>query len=210
MSGAPLAVALARWNIPGVERYSEFGAIVLVTMSATFVGHIGWDWARKRGWGKPMGILLMVSGAFFFCAGAITLYIEAESSGAAESHYRQNLPPLPKVQLVSGDNELILYNRGDHDLYLWGDKFGMFDPDIQDTGSRVPATSHHYLRLEELKSWARRVIGRNGRRKVPLNLYLTDQTQTNKFTGKFVLEIRMNDGDMTMEPRTLPVSRRPW
>ena len=206
----PVLVALGHLDILGVRPLTDGAAIVLVTMSAIFIAHIGWDWARKRGWGKPMGLFLMVSGVVFFCAGAFTLYIETESSSFAEPRQPENLPPLPKVQLSYENDELVFYNRGDRDLYLWGDKFGMHDPEIQEAGSRVPAVSHHYLALADLKSWARRAIGRNGRRQVPLDLYLTDQTQTNRFTGRFVLKIRMNDGEMAIEPRTLPVSRRPW
>jgi hypothetical protein len=147
---------------------------------------------------------------FLFCAGAVILYVENEGPIVVRGGHESEPPALPKVLLSYEVDRLVLHNRGQHDLYLWGDKFGSLAPDIQEEGRRVSAVGRCDLFLEPLRTWALNTIGEDGQKLVPLDMYFTDGTRQQKFTGKFALLIRMRNGEMAVEPQTLAVTRQPW
>jgi hypothetical protein len=184
-------------------------AIAVLIAGAICVRMI-WRVARECGRGKQMGIVLIASGVFLFCAGAAILYLENEGPIVARGGHESEPSALPKVLLSYEVDRLVLHNRGQHDLYFWGDKFGSHAPDIQEKGRRVSAVGRCDLYLEPLRTWALDAIGEDGQKSVPLDMYLTDGTRSQKFTGKFALLIRMRNGEMAVEPRTLAVTRQPW
>src|SRR5262249_7644627 len=108
------------------------------------------------------------------------------------------------------ENKLILRNLGNNDLYLWGDKFGAHDRDMLREGCLVPATGQTDLPLDHLETWARDAIGHDGRQSVPLAMYFADESGVHKFTGTFLLLIKIKRGVVTVDARTPVVTSQPW
>ncbi len=208
-----LVRALDRFGVhapPAAVIAAAVASAIAVLIAAVICVRMVWTVARDRGQEKQMGIVLIASGVFLFCAGAVILYIESERPSAARLSSENEPVALPNVLLSYDGDKLVLHNRGDRDLYMWGDRFGSLAPDIQSEGRLVSAVGRCDLFLEPLRTWALDAIGENGRELVPLDMYFTDQTRQQKFTGKFALLIRMHNGEMAIETRTLAMTRQSW
>jgi hypothetical protein len=122
----------------------------------------------------------------------------------------------PSVLLFWENNELRLYNEGDADIYMWGDKFDD-EPANLDPISRTIAgkrtmsgnTGFYYFLPDLLENWAKIAIGANGKNLVPFEVYLKDGAQK-KYIAKFDLLIVMKDSVMTVHTQQLGVTDNEW
>ena len=127
-----------------------------------------------------------------------------------------NTPPLlkaaehvPSVVLLPGSNQLNLFNRGDEDLKLVGDRLDDTPMSIEGPPRVISKGEFYYFLSDKLKQWALQTIGRDGERLVPFEVYIS--TMDNKhFIAKFYLLILMNGGAMTIHTQQLGVFRGGW
>ena len=58
---------------PFQREVAALGVLLLGAASAFLWAHLAWDWARRNGWGKQMGVALIIVGIMAIGAGIYTL-----------------------------------------------------------------------------------------------------------------------------------------
>lgn len=128
--------------------------------------------------------------------------------GTAAAHVE-----IPSVVLVPEPNRddpssLTLFNRGERNFYLCGDKFG--DAVLMTDCLIAPKDGYYYLLTNILKPWAQVNLGRDGHSIVPLEMYFMDESRQKKFVGRFRLLIAMDAGVMQVNTQELGVAPENW
>lgn len=131
----------------------------------------------------------------------------------------QPVPPTiakPSVLLLWENKQLRLYNEGDADIYIWGDKFDDDPAHLESVSRTIPGkstlsgqTGFYYFLPDLLENQAKTVIGGNGQNLVPFEVYLKDGAQK-KYIAKFDLLIVMKDSVMTIHTQQLGVTDNGW
>ena len=130
--------------------------------------------------------------------------------------YRQQVPPkfTPpanlSVLLLWENDELRLYNRGDKDIYLWGDKYGTIFPlSIEAIPRTIPRDGFYYFLTENIRGLWELALAPDGQQLIPFEVYLKDDRQ-NKFTAKFALLVVFTHSVMKVHTQQLGVSDVEW
>jgi hypothetical protein len=108
----------------------------------------------------------------------------------------------PSIILVPGAGQLNLYNQGDADLQLWGDKLEGLPPDIEKQERIIPSGGFYYFLTDRLKAVMLSTVGRDGEKLVPFEVYLSDMKGRN-YNATFYLLVKMTAGNMTIHTQQL-------
>jgi len=108
----------------------------------------------------------------------------------------------PSVVLLPAAGQLNLYNKGDADLQLSGDKFAGFPSDLDQQGRTIPRDGVYNFSTDRLKAVMLSTVGNNGEKLVPFEVYLSD-AQGRDYIARFDLLVKMNSGNMTIHTQEL-------
>jgi hypothetical protein len=116
----------------------------------------------------------------------------------------------PSVLLLPERDRLVLYNRSNADIYLWGDKFDdETAPTVETQRRTIPFGGFYYFLTDKLEAQAKVVIGENGEKLEPFEVYISDKSDR-RYIAKFDLLIKMKDSSMTVHTQQLGVSEGNW
>jgi hypothetical protein len=108
----------------------------------------------------------------------------------------------PSVVLIPAVGQLNLYNKGDADLQLSGDKLEGFPTDLDEQGRIIPRGDFYYFPTDRLKAAMLSTVGHDGEKLVPFEVYLSD-TKGRDYIASFHLLVKMTAGNMTIHTQQL-------
>lgn len=108
----------------------------------------------------------------------------------------------PSVVLLPAAGQLNLYNKGDADLQLSGDKFEGYPTASDEQGRIIPRDGVYNFPTDKLKTVMLSTVGYNGEKLVPFEVYLSD-AQGRDYIARFDLLVKMNSGNMTIHTQQL-------
>ncbi|HVB81646.1 MAG TPA: hypothetical protein VNE82_17070 [Candidatus Binataceae bacterium] len=108
----------------------------------------------------------------------------------------------PSVSLVPGAGQLNLYNKGDADLDLWGDKLEGFPRNIDEQARIIPSNGSFSFPTDKLKAAMLSSVGHDGEKRVPFEVYLSDLSGRS-YIASFDLQVKMTSGSMTIDPQQI-------
>jgi hypothetical protein len=108
----------------------------------------------------------------------------------------------PSVTLVPGAGQLVLYNKGDADLQLWGDKLEGFPPDIDEKARIITSGGFYSFSTDRLRAVLPPTVDHEHGKLVPFEVYLSDVKGRN-YVAKFYLSVKMTSGNMTIHTQQL-------
>jgi hypothetical protein len=111
--------------------------------------------------------------------------------------------------LVSEPGRLILYNRSAKELQLWGDKFDGDAATMEATARQIPRDGYYYLLTDRLQAYAETVIGRDGDRLEPFELYISS-ANGDHYTVRCTLLLKMQSGNFSVHAQNLGIDKRGW
>lgn len=117
----------------------------------------------------------------------------------------------PQIVLVGHPivGQINLYNKGEKDIYMWGTKFDNEVPSIEAQSRTIPKEGFYYLLTDKLEGVTRQIIGANGEKLFPFEVYLAD-TFNHHYTAKFNLLIKFKEGVMSVHTQQLGVVEENW
>ena len=108
----------------------------------------------------------------------------------------------PSVILRPAVTQLDLYNKGDADLELRGDKLEGFPTEIGERGRIIPRSGFYSFPTDRLKAVMLSTVGRDGEKQVPFEVYLSDM-KGRDYIARFDLLVKMTSGNMTIDTQQL-------
>ena len=128
---------------------------------------------------------------------------------AAASEKKQLEKSLPNVTLLPGTRQLNLHNNGHNDLWLGGSKFANTPAIIEKTYRLLSAGHFYYFLTDKFEAEAQQVIGKNGEKLEPFEVYITDATNEH-FIAKFLLLIKVTNGTVSIHTQQLGIVKEKW
>lgn len=116
---------------------------------------------------------------------------------------------IPNVVLVAESGRLTLYNHGQNDLQLWGDKVEGTPAAIEKKSLLVPKDGYYYLFDDGLKSFILRNVGQEGEKFLTFDIYLSDQWGQH-FTANCRVLGKVHEGKVYLHAQNLGISRGGW
>jgi hypothetical protein len=111
--------------------------------------------------------------------------------------------------LVSEPGRLTLYNRSAQDLQLWGDKFDGIETTMEATPRRIPRDGYYYLLIDRLQAYAETVIGKDGDRLEPFELYISS-ANGDHYTVRCILLLKTQSGNFSVHAQNLGIDKGGW
>jgi hypothetical protein len=111
--------------------------------------------------------------------------------------------------LVSEPGRLTLYNRSAQDLQLWGDKFDGIETTMEATPRRIPRDGYYYLLIDRLQAYAETVIGKDGDRLEPFELYISS-ANGDHYTFRCILLLKTQSGNFSVHAQNLGIDKGGW
>ena len=108
----------------------------------------------------------------------------------------------PSVVLMPAAGQLNLYNRGDVDLQLWGDKLGGFPPEIDEQARIIARDEFYSFPIDRLKTAMPSTTGHDREKLIPFEVYLSDMSGRN-YIASFDLLVKVTSGNVTIHTQQL-------
>ncbi|MGA8612218.1 MAG: hypothetical protein WB760_10955, partial [Xanthobacteraceae bacterium] len=147
--------------------YQALGYYCGIALALWVIAGTVWHWTAS--WETTLRRICVVLGVIIGVVAIWELLQEAPS-----------VPPpsgLPSVILLPEPGRLVLYNKSSADLYLWGDKFDDdVAPNIEDKRRTIPFGGFYYFLTDKLEAQAKTVIGANGEKLEPFEVYISDKS----------------------------------
>jgi hypothetical protein len=115
--------------------------------------------------------------------------------------------PAIDAVLVSEPGRLTLFNRSSQELQLWGDKFDG-DAAMESTPRRIPRDAYYYFLTDRLQAYAAPVIGDNGERLEPFEIYIAHNGD--HYTIRCKLLLKMASGQFSVHAQNLGLEKGGW
>jgi len=116
------------------------------------------------------------------------------------------------VDVLYQENQIKIYNRGKHNILLWGTQLADLPKDFNELSPRSISPSgnnplglgdnYYYIYGDRLEKYLLNRFGRNGEGTVPLNLFIEDQLH-NKHTVKGLLSVHITKGSVKIDTQNL-------
>ena len=131
--------------------------------------------------------------------------------GFKQNEINQNLLDLHyalSIEVTYQDGRIIIYNKGQSNIFLWGDKIGE-KPSIEQRPRLITPAGSYYLLTAELEQKARPALGNNGKAEIPFEIYITDEKQR-KFVVNCQFYLITLSGVFSIHTQTLGISQGTW
>jgi hypothetical protein len=108
----------------------------------------------------------------------------------------------PSVALIPAAGQLNLYNKGDLDLQLWGDKVAGSPPEIDEQARIIARDEFYSFPIDRLKAVMPPATGHDREKLISFEVYLSDMSGRN-YIAKFDLLVKITSGNMTIHTQQL-------
>jgi hypothetical protein len=105
------------------------------------------------------------------------------------------------------DKKILLFNRGRHNIYFGGGKFGDDPPDLRTPPAQIAVGGTHFISTEDPAKFV--PAAGNARKQIPCDIYLLDERGT-KYVLHSVLTVHQEDDKVDISFRTSAPEKKKW
>jgi hypothetical protein len=104
---------------------------------------------------------------------------------------------------------LNITNKGQCNVYLWGDKLGEADKTVEQQPRLITPGGLYYIIADGFESLLLTRIGQNGETSAPFEVYLTSQ-RGSRYVVHVLLFIQIKNGIVSIHPQTTAIEKTNW